>query len=211
MKRICLLMLAIAGTMSAFAKTPVAIAVEGNSVVAHVATGANTAWFSIAKEPTGNGDRLTDRAFLLNDDDRDGIVRFTLSRPPVLTSLWMVVDLESGEYSIVAPPGAPLRRRSMPPSALVSRGNSKSARLLQRELLTVFFVARPGVGAWVARIEDGSAADGDSMPDGRATVLLEKMMPVGNSPAAPNDLQHDDIVAFANPRTLAVYDVRVVK
>jgi hypothetical protein len=206
-----MLVLAVIGTMSAFAKTPVSIAVEGKSVAAHVSTGANTAWFSISKESTGNADRLIHRAFLMKDDDRDGVVQVTLSHPPVPTSLWMVVDLESGEYSIVAPPGAPLRRRAMPPSALVSRGNSKSARLLQQELLTIFFVARPGVGAWIARVEDGSPADGDLTPDGKATVMLEKMTPVGDSPPAPNDLQHDDIVAFANPLTLAVYDVRVVK
>ena len=212
MRKLAILLLA-AAAWSVSAKTPVRVTIEQNSIVAQVTPRAKTAWFSVSQEPApyGRGVLSVHRAFLLEDDDGDGTVRLTLQHPPFATSVWMVVDLDSGEHAVMSPDAALLRHRSLPPSALVSRGNAKSARLLQEDLVSVFFVARPGVGAWIAKIRDGSAADGDLAVNGRISAAVDSMNPVGSSPAPPDDLKKDDVVAFANPLTLTLYDTRVVK
>jgi hypothetical protein len=196
--------------LPASAKQPT-IVIERDSVTARVTPGSNTAWFYFAQEPTHRGTGLIYEAFLLRDDDGDGNVTFRLKQPLLDRSVWTVAELGTGEYAIAAPPGMPLRRTSLPPSALVSRGNAKSARLLSEQVVSLVFVVRPGKGAWVARIRDGSRDDGDLRVDNRITAMLDAMKPVGDSPAAPDDLEHGDIVVFADPLQLTISDTWVVK
>lgn len=210
MRRFALVAFGLLAVSPVSAKNAVLITFEEKAVVAQVTPGSSTAWFLIAQEPTGRGTKLIHRADIYVDDDRDGIVRVTLKDSVIHSSVWIVVDLENGEHAVAAPAGPPLRRK-LSPTALRARGNGKSARILQRELLTVIMVARPGVGAWIAKIEDGTTADGDAAPDGEITALLEKLKPIGKSPAPPDDFQRDDVVVLANPLTLAIYDGKVVK
>lgn len=194
------------------AKEPVRITFEEKAVVARVTPGATSAWFGIAHEWDRIGRKVVRRAFLVADDDRDGIVRVDVPNGLPPASFWMVVDLSSGEHAIAAPDGrAGLNRRQIPPGALHAKNAGANARLLQDYRVMTVFIARPGVGAWFGQVEDGSAADGDGKTDGNVTALLERLAPVGSSPPAPDDLSRDDIVAYAEPMTLAVFDTKVVK
>ena len=185
------------------------VRLEERAVIARVAPGAKAACFVIAQEFPGRGTKLVQQGDVFSDEDNDGIIRIDLPRAIVPASVWVVVDLTTGQHVITAPAGAVLREQ-LPPSAFVSRDNGKPARLLQRELLTVFMVARPGVGAWMRKIEDGSAADADGVTDRNVAAVLDQLKPIGGSPAPPDDLRKDDVVVLANPLTLAVYDMRVV-
>lgn len=210
MRRLAVVVFGLWAVFPVSAKNAVLITFEEKAVVAQVTPGSSTAWFLVAQQPTGRGTKLIHGADIHVDDDRDGIVRVALKNSPVPSSVWIVVDLDSGEHAVAAPTGPPLRRK-LSPAALHGRGNGKPARILQRELLTVFMVARPGVGAWIAKIEDGTIADGDAAPDGEIIAALEKLTPVGKSPAPPDDFQRDDVVVLTNPLTLIVYDGKVVK
>jgi hypothetical protein len=211
MHRFAVLAFLIAVSLPALAKNGVTITFEETAVVARVTPGASTAWFSIAHEYDHTGLRMMNGSFIIADDDRDGVVRLPLNRPASATSFWMVVDMSTGEHAIESPGPSPVRRRHLPPSAIHAKGNGAKARVLQGDSLVTVFVARPGVGAWVGRVKDGSHDDGDGLLDGQATALFEKLTPVGNSPPAPDDFQRDDVVAFVEPLTLSIVDGRVVK
>lgn len=211
MYRFAVLAFLIAVSLPALAKNGVTITFEETAVVARVTPGASTAWFSIAHEYDSTGLRVMNGSFILADDDRDGVVRLPLHRQASATSFWMVVDMSSGDHAIESPGPAPVRRRQLPPAAIHAKGNGGKARVLQDYAAVTLFVARPGVGAWVGRVKDGSDDDGDGLLDGSATVLFEKLKPVGNSPPAPEDFQRDDVVAFVEPLTLSIVDGRVVK
>ena len=192
-------------TGSSWAKTPLPLTFEAGAVVARVSPGAKTAWILIGQEPAGRGTKLIRRHDTLRDEDGDGIVRLALPRPPALSSIWIVVDLASANYAIAGADGERVRVRTLPPSVFVARGKNRSAQLAQRGVVTVFVVARAGVGAWITKIEDGTRADGDAAANGRTTAALNTMAVIGDSPASPADLHRDDLVIFVDPLTLAVH------
>jgi hypothetical protein len=194
--------------LPASAKT--AITFEETAVVARVTPGANTAWFAIVHDRDGYRPRIVNRAFLLEDGDGDGVVRFHVERA-ALPALWMVVDLTSGDHAIGNPQQDKLRRRQLPPAALRAPSSAGSAHVFRRMTSAVLWVARPGVGAWVSFVEDGSEQDADHSFDGNVTAAIEKMVPLGASPHAPGDLLRNDIVAIVDPYALDVFDTRVVK
>jgi hypothetical protein len=207
--RLWIVTVAFAFSLPAFAKT--VITFEDKAVVARVTPGASTAWYSVIHHWKGYRLTISRHSTMLVDEDRDGVVRMALDGRPLNRALFIVVDLTNGDHAIAAPDHVKFRRKTLPPAAFHSRSSSKSARVVQeKEQLLVFFLARPGVGAWVSTVEDGSPADGDANSDGNVSALLESMKPVGLSPEAPFDLLRNDIVIAIAPRTLDVFDGRFV-
>lgn len=194
---------------SAAAKTTITF--EEQAVVATVTPGAKTAWFAVVHEWKGYGLRLVERATLLADDDRDGIVRLNLGRSAARESVWMVVDLASGDSAVEAPPGMKLHRRPLPAAALHSRASDRAAHVAHKATFSIVWLVRPGVGAWMSAIDDGNASDGDGTFDGSVEAALERMTPVGDSPAPPDDFRRDDVVAAIAPLTLEIFDGRVAR
>jgi len=201
--------IALCVASSAAAKTTITF--EEQAVVATVTPGAKTAWFAVVHEWKGYGLRLVERAVLLDDDDRDGVVRLTLQKRVARDSVWMVVDLGNGDSAIEAPPGMKLQRRPLPAAALNSRASGRAAHVVHKEAFSIVWVVRPGVGAWTSIVDDGNAGDGDGTFDGSVEAALERMTPVGDSPAPPDDFRRDDVVAAIAPMTLEIFDGRVAR
>ena len=194
--------------MPVLAKTVVTF--EEGVVVARVTPGASTAWFGAAHQWKGYRLRVHEYVSVLADDDRDGIVRFRLPAGSQ-RSVWTVVDLANGDYAVEASPGSRLYRRPLPPSAFHARGNGQRAGVVHGEEVALFWLIRPGVGAWMARVDDGSAADGDAAFDGHVAALLDSMTAVGASPPPPDDFVNGDIVIGLAPVSLAVVDGKAVR
>lgn len=105
------------------------------------------------------------------------------------TSIWLIVDLRSGDYLVSAPPGFIAHRLPIPTDALEPAGRSVSSI---RSMLDVF-VARRGVGAWHAHVTDSGASDRDARL-GHVTFDIQPMTPVGATPPGPPHLIPGDIV-----------------
>lgn len=190
----------------------VSIRFDGKVVIASVKKGASAAWLGVSLEIHGDGLRLFKRAFIVDDDDHDGEIHVTLSRDVPRKSLWMVVDLKSGEYAINAPSGdILLTRKAVAEEFLHSRSDDAAARLFHAHPFSTALLVRPGVGAWIAHVRDGSPEDGDGVTNGKTEAILEKMVSVGNSPGPPDDLERDDVIALLDPLTLRIMDGRVIK
>lgn len=187
------------------------ITFEANAVAVQVTPGGRAAVFGLARDARADHLRITDYAQVLQDEDGDGVVRVPLDRPAPRESLWLAVDLKTGESSIEAPPGARLLRKPFPPSAIVGRGNSRAARAIHRDSHVLFWLVRPGTGAWASMIDDGSPSDSDAAYDGQASVMLDEMQPVSLSPPAPVELRDGDIFAIVVPDTLEIFDTRGVQ
>ena len=207
MKRF-LILLAVCMGNAATALATTRIAFEEHAIVASVTARAQTAWFAVAQQWGPYRPRLIDRRFLLIDEDGDGIVRAEVSDLRQRLAIWMVVDLTNGSYAIATPPGLSLQRKSLHPSSFTGKSKGR-AHLRQPETVLLVWFVRPGVGAWTAALEDGSAQDGDATYDGNISVLLDQMTPVGQSPPPPDDFERGDIVAAISPVTLTVYDAEV--
>ena len=195
-------------TTSVAANTNVSF--EASAVVARVTPGARTAWFSVEHLRRGYRHTIVDRALILADEDRDGVVRLTLDEPSS-RSVWMIVDLSNGRYAIASPGDRPPHRRPLRPAAVRARTETAAARVLQPLASSIVWFVRPGVGAWVAMVDDGSQDDADAAVNGEIAAQLSRMTPVDNSPPPPEDVQRDDVVVIIEPQELYVFEMRVAK
>jgi hypothetical protein len=106
---------------------------------------------------------------------------------PSFRSVWLLVDLRSGDFVISTPPGYDIHRTAVPADAIDRSGVSL---LLSKSTVDVF-IARKGQGAWHARAgEIGS----DSPGSGRVSARIDHLKPIGSTSPAPPVLTPGDIV-----------------
>jgi len=143
--------------------------------------------------------------------DETGAARFELPDQEAVPqrSVWVVVDLATGDFTVAAPEGAELRRIETP-----ARGLGAAARFLDQEgrRLDVLLV-RPesgpeGVGAsgvWGLRVGDGGRMDGDGKVDHNLSLRFADLQPLAESPAAPDRLAPKDVLVGVDPESLEIY------
>jgi hypothetical protein len=200
-------LLTVAATAGAATRSDVAF--EPDAVVVHVTPRAKVALFGIMRVPSGYGLKFAEHVKLETDADGDGVVQYDLAGVGGSDSMWLVVDLTSGGSEIVGPNLPAGRRKALPAAAMKGRGSGVSATLSAPHPVALVWLARPGVGAWYASVEDGTSRDGDGAPDDSATAVLNAMRPVGDSPAAPGDFAPRDVIVSVDPFTFTLADVTV--
>lgn len=123
------------------AQTPPAITFEGNTVVARVTPGAETAWIWAKRGAVGS--------HVLRDDDGDGFVRWT--GDVRAGHVWAVVDLANDAHAIAGAPGWPPEERVLQDGAIL-RGTtgaySEFVIMDGEDEERQYLILRPGVGAW---------------------------------------------------------------
>jgi hypothetical protein len=169
---------------------------------------ASVAFYALTREWTGASTRVTELAEVLTDDDGDGVVRYDLERPLPKVSVWLAVDLSTGELAVAGPEGFTPRELSFPPGAIRHGPTRRLDRLELTGRSQHLVLVRSGsdpddstVGAWLLRLGDGGDQDDDETP-GRMGFLLSRMTPLGASPAPPEELVDGDVLAVLDPETL---------
>jgi hypothetical protein len=102
-------------------------------------------------------------------------------------SVWLLVDVNSGDYALFSPPGYQPRRVAVPPGSVDRLGHSA----LHIRPTAEMFVVRQRAGAWHVHAQEGTSA---GLNDARLTVDAERLKPVGAAQAAPQQLRAGDIV-----------------
>ena len=122
--------------------------------------------------------------------DAAGAVTVAVARPS-FQSVWLIVDLRTGDFLVSSPPGYLLRRTPVPADAIDRTGHS----LLHSFPSADLFIIRKGQGAWHARASEGSS---QGPRDARLNVSVDHFKPVGATPPAPPVLVPNDIVMVFN-------------
>jgi hypothetical protein len=171
-----------------------------------ITPGGSVAWFSVAREAAPFVAVMARREAIVTDSGGSGIVSFDVGKPVPECSIWVAVDLASGEFAVATPPSYPLREVALPPGAFRNAPNGKLARVVQDSHLLDVFVARPGMGAWVATLTDQE--DQAAPTYGSVAVVLEHLQPVGATAAAPEQFSAGDVVVVIDPEQMTVASVR---
>jgi hypothetical protein len=145
---------------------------------------------------------------LLVDEDGDGSVRYDFAEALPSRTLAVAVDLTSGEVGAAAADGD-LSWRELPPSAI---GAARRHLQAQRRYLEVL-LARPGSGedsgAWGASFGDGSPSDSDGVRDHGVRAAIDRLEPVGASPATPDHVAVGDVVVVVDAEDFELLTVRL--
>jgi hypothetical protein len=144
---------------------------------------------------------LVRRSQVLTDDDGDGTVTLDLGRDVPFRSVWVAVDLATGQVAVAAPEGYPLRRVSWR-GVGIARGNSHSDRVEDARTFAEVLLVRPGVGAWQLTVGDGSEGDDDGAADGKIAVALDHMTPVAGTAPPPVRFDPRDVVVLIDPNRM---------
>jgi hypothetical protein len=209
MGRTLLLALLAVVCAAATSAAPTIVFDDESVSVSEITASGRVAFFSMAFERAGFRDRLTRRDDLLTDEDGDGTVRVDLERPVPPASLWVAVDLATGELALALPEGSPFREVAFP-----ARGLGAELRWLEdrRNLLDLFLV-RAGngadAGAWGISLADGGSGDDDRSQNRSIRAATLDFRPVGDSPQPPERLAPGDLLVGFDPDTLELYAVRL--
>jgi hypothetical protein len=187
------------------------ITFEGDVVVASQVTPfADVAWFSVAREAQPFQAVMVRREAIVTDATGTGTVSFDVGKAVPPCSIWVAVDLKTGEFAVAAPPDEPLREVGVPPGALRNGPNGRLNRFVQDTHLLEVFVARPGTGAWVATLTDQDNPSEVTPGDGTVAVGLERLESVGATKAAPTEFLAGDVVVAIDPEQMTVAAVHAV-
>ena len=137
----------------------------------------------------------------IEQTDAAGAVTVAVARPS-FRSVWLIVDLRSGEFIVSSPPGYAVRRMPVPADAIDRTGHS----LLHSFPSADLFIVRKGQGAWHARASEGSSQD---PRDARFNVSVDHFKPVGAAPPAPPVLTPNDIVMVFNAPYMEFWATRL--
>ncbi len=198
-----LLLLALPGGIRALE-----LQIQDQTLVASSAQGS-VAFFGVSREVAFD-DVVTRRstAEILPLENRTGIISLDLGRPIAPDSVWIAVDLSTGEFATVAPNGPPAQSDTFSGGG-IGRAPGGSGAIFDVRAQAEVLVARPGTGAWTLTLGDGSPEDGDGLPDGKIEAPLDQMAPLGEAPAPPLDFAAGDTVALVDPLTLEIVVTRI--
>jgi len=150
--------------------------------------------------------RVTRIQEVVEDFDGDGVAVLLTGAPIPTSSLWIAVELTTGDAAVVAPGGYRLRTIGTDPRQF-RRGLARIA--VERTDLEVLAV-RPGVGAWYQSVSDGGDNDDDGEADGTVTPALASLQALGDSPPIPlGGFETGDILAAIDVRAMELLAVRI--
>lgn len=185
--RALLLLLVIAAAVPGFA-APTITFQAGSVVVAGITAGSSVALVGFGSDIVDGNQRAIADAVVLMDAARTGSVQFDPTGLPY-RSVWTAVDLDTGAYTTVTPPG--YRPASLPTTA-VGVGDDLSRVVVDRAGFDAVVVRRH-VGAWKAHSSSDNTARAN-----RAIVTLDALRGVGKTPPGPPKLIPGDLLILCN-------------
>jgi hypothetical protein len=174
-----------------------------------VEKGGSVIFFSMGLDSDGYGGIVRKNVAVRDDDDRDRQVVLTVEPAVAWRSVWVVIDVTNGQFTVASPEGYRIRpsefRREL------KRG-SKSNALDEfstdiGSLDALYF--QPGKGAWVGHVDDGDAADGDLKQDGKTTLRLGEMTPLLTLADRPREFGPGGILVAIDIFSMQVFASKV--
>jgi hypothetical protein len=206
--RLLLLLVVLAVSPAADAATPT-VRFDARSVaLTGLTPSGNVAWTSVSREPRGFSTLVASRSGVATADAL-GEATIELDGEVATASVWVVVDLGEGGFTVAAPEGTSFREIGFDGRSVVANPQGKLNRLVHARPYVELFLARPGVGAWAMTAGEGAEGDDDGEQDGSLHTRLASMEPLAASPSPPDGLEAGDVLVMVDPRTLEYYAVEL--
>jgi len=196
-------------TTAAGAAAGPAVTITGGTVTAAgVSAGGDVLFYGLGLDADGYVSGVRRWAETITDDDRDGTVSFRTTPAVPQRSLWVVVDLRNGQYSIAAPAGYPIRAAELGRSFFRrSAGGVLDVFAYRKPYLDLLYV-HPGGGAWVIKSADGRPDDLDALP-GLTAIPLTSARRIGTAGERPREFVPGGILVAIDFYTMTIYAGRL--
>jgi hypothetical protein len=121
------------------------------------------------------------------DCDKDGGATVDFGTDVSQSTIWGVVDVRTGEASLVTPSGRPVPQERISPYALRQHGGTVSEFAFKHPSVDLVYVD-PAGGVWTGATSDGSKTDRDG-PNGVSTISVDDLRPLGTTTGTPGQLK----------------------
>jgi hypothetical protein len=180
------------------------ITIESDVVrITGITPGGQVAWLGVSREePDYYRTTIIRRDGVLVDTDRDGVASITLEHSAPASSVWVAIDIQTGQAAAIAADprfDLPLREPLVEPA---DAGVGVVELTADRHEYLEILLVRPGVGAWRATAGDGGQSDADGIPDGRIRLAATAVIALEGSPALAGSVVSGDVIACVDGRTL---------
>ena len=195
------------GATRGAAQTGPVLTLEPDAVtLTDVTPGGSVAWVLLSHQRIGYYPMTRYGAEILVDDDGDGELRIDLTEGVPTMAVFFAVDLATGEGSWISPDGFEPRVLTLPSQALARGASGRFDRLARAGSLYHAVWVRPGPepGVWQLLADDGGEQDDDGAADGSVRFALDRLQPVGESAAPPDQPAAGDLLIVMEPRSFEV-------
>ncbi len=176
---------------------------RGEITIGETSGGSTVALIGASRRWNGHGSTLSLVSESLTDDDRDGRVTLSPHSGVSEQSLWIAVDVATGEVNAASPEGAATRAFDLTGAELRRGPFNELSRIRLTGRQANILLVRPGQGAWHRMVGDRSVYDEDDIGDGAFTLALDQMVPFVGNEEAPPFLEGDDVLVILDPHRLA--------
>ena len=179
--------------------------------VSGITKGGEAALVSMSKDVENWMAKVSSFSVVLSDTDGDGSETYELTSPLVKRSLWVAVDVTSGE-SIVVSPGLTGTQAKIDPGEAIQQGVGGLYNILaDKRTVLDLTVVRPRGGAWRIQAWDGGSNDLDGEANGVIEIDAQVMTPMRAGGAALIDFRAGDVLLGLDYSNLEFYAVAVTE
>ena len=203
MKTIQVALLVLVAAVAANAQ-PVVTFEKDRVVATGVTRGGNVLWFAQAHERPAVYVRLVNRTKVMADANGDGRVEYPLLNEVAIRSVWVAVDLATGEAGIGRPAGVDPAVRPFTSGMLKERGEAATVIDMPQPSVE-FLLVRPGVGYWRDTRGDGNPGCGVPRTAGHSAICLGELKPASEALPKVTSLAPGDVLLAIDQLDLACY------
>lgn len=179
-------------------------------VISGMTPKGQVALVGLVREPRGYYSRLTPYSEVLDDADGDGTARFTINaNQTTWKSVWGVVDLRTGDYTVATPERSPGKRVEFRGKGIGRAANGKLSRLEHEGQWMHLWLVQAGGDVFETRVVDGSALDADGQNDNVVNISLDSLQRARGKGEKPDEYRAGDVVFVADPDALTMVAARV--
>jgi hypothetical protein len=182
--------------------TPSRISATGTS------PGGRVLFFGMGFEPKGYHVDIHRWSAVITDNNSSGSASYDLAPSVTWNALWIIVDIDTGGYTVAATPGFPIVRAFLPKGEF-RRGGEAAIRTFaySRATADVLYVARGG--AWTLKVRDGESSDGDGSRDGVAAIDSGRLQPLVSGIPAPAAFLPGGTLFLIDPARLDLLELKI--
>lgn len=178
---------------------------DGTIAVRGATTSGPIVLIGVGQRSTRYFTTIFDRVVLLDGSNAENPFAIRLDRDIPRTSVWVAVDLQTGQSTLAAPEGF-----SVPEAQMPLHDISPNATWLELELPIVnLLLVRPDAGAWTLYVGDGGVSDADGVQNGVIRITPSSMRNVASDEPDLERLATDDILIAIDPNRLTVMTYHV--
>jgi len=182
-----------------------AIAFEDSAVTASgLSAGKTVVWFGVERLVDADYSSTLYQHYTTEAVAADGTARLALDHAVAAASIWVAVDLATGQFAVTAPVVSLLHRIPQGPSALSLGAGAAPDKFLDTRAYVLGLAVRPGQGAWLFGGGDGGPRDLDRSANGRLSFALDQFDALPGSPAAPAKAGAADLWFVIDPQAMQI-------